>query len=134
MDKVTTKKRSEIMSKVKNKDSKAEIKVRSRLHRLGYRFRLHDSKLMGKPDIVLPKYKTIIFVNGCFWHRHDCKRATIPASNIDYWNSKFERNIERFNQVQKDLTNNKWNVLTIWECQTNSSKEIDNWIKDNLKP
>lgn len=133
MDKVSKEKRSEIMSKVKSVNSKAELTVRSRLHRSGYRFRLHDKNLIGKPDIVLKKYQIALFVHGCFWHRHNCKRATMPTSNVNYWNEKFKRNIERFKEVKKALKKQGWKVLIIWECQAKENI-IDAWIQNNLKP
>jgi len=129
MDTVSKEKRSNIMSKVKSINSKAELRVRSILHKSGYRFRLHDKKLIGKPDIVLPKYHTIIFVHGCFWHRHNCKRATMPTSNVEYWESKFKRNVQRFNEVKKALIKLNWKVIIVWECQSNNDK----FLKD-LKP
>jgi DNA mismatch endonuclease (patch repair protein) len=134
MDKVSKEKRSEIMSRVRSVNSKAEMRVRSRLHANGYRFRLHDKRLVGKPDIVLPKYRTVIFVHGCFWHRHNCKHATIPVSNADYWNAKFERNVSRFKEVKKELAREGWRVLVIWECQTRTDKEIDRRVGRKIKP
>ena len=102
MDIFTKEKRSEIMKKIKSKDTGPEKKVRSLLHSLGYRFRLYRKDLPGKPDIVLPKYKTVIFINGCFWHGHEnCKAAVLPTSNIDYWENKIAANIERDKKVDK---------------------------------
>ena len=99
-DHLTTEKRSWNMSRIRSKHTKPELVVRSLLHRAGYRFRLHSKKFPGKPDIVLPEFKTAIFVHGCFGHRHEqCPRATIPKSNTEYWNNKFERNIQRFELV-----------------------------------
>ena len=134
MDKVSKEKRSEIMSKVKSANSKAEMRVRSRLHLKGYRFKLHDKGLAGKPDIVLPKHETVIFVHGCFWHRHNCKQATTPASNADYWNAKFARNVARFKEVKRELKRAGWRILTIWECQAKTDEQVDKWIARNLKP
>jgi len=111
-------KRSQIMASVKSKDSKAELAVRSALHKMGFRFRLHVKTLPGKPDIVLPKYKTVIFVHGCFWHRHGCKKATMPKSNESYWVDKFKRNINRFESVRSELTYQGWRVHVIWECES----------------
>jgi len=125
MDNVSREKRSNIMSKVKSVNSKAELLVRSILHKSGYRFRLHDKKLIGKPDIVLPKYHTVIFVHGCFWHRHNCKKATMPASNVKYWKQKFERNVQRFKEVKRVLKKLNWKIIVVWECQANS----DNFLK-----
>ncbi len=122
-DHLTKEKRSWNMSRIRSKDTKPELLVRSLLHHLGYRFRLHSKKLPGKPDIVLAKYKTVIFVHGCFWHRHnDCSRATTPKSNQEYWNSKFNRNVQRFSDVSEQIKNLGWNVMVVWECEI---KDID---------
>lgn len=123
MDVVTKEKRSEIMSKIRSKHTAPEMKVRSLLFSLGFRFRLHKKNLPGKPDIVLPKYKTLIFVHGCFWHGHDgCKYHRIPKSNNEYWVNKINNNkikdIEHYNK----LVNLGWKVIVIWECQI---KRID---------
>lgn len=111
-------KRSEIMSKVRSWNTKPEIKVRKWLHKNGYRFRLHRKDLPGHPDIVLPKYKTAIFVHGCFWHRHlDCKRASMPQSNEEMWTKKFGRNVRRDELNQKTLEQTGWKVIVLWECE-----------------
>jgi len=118
MDKVSPEKRSWTMAKVKSRDTRPEKIMRSLLHSMGYRFRLHRMDLPGKPDIVLPKYKAVVFVHGCFWHRHQgCKRATTPASNSDYWNPKFARTITRDAKNQSLLKASGWRVLVIWECE-----------------
>jgi DNA mismatch endonuclease (patch repair protein) len=118
-------KRSEIMSRVRSTNTKPEITVRSFLHRLGYRFRLHRQDLPGKPDIVLPKYRLVIFVNGCFWHQHTgCKKATIPKNNRAFWEAKLWRNIERDKLVHKELKDKGWNVLVIWECEAKKDLEL----------
>lgn len=107
------------MSLIRNKDTRPERIVRSLLHNLGLRFRLHRRDLPGRPDIVLPRYKTAIFVQGCFWHRHEgCKDATIPKTNTTFWLKKFERNVERDKKVHADLAAAGWKVLTAWECET----------------
>ena len=129
MDTVSRKKRSEIMSAVRSVDSKAEMQVRSILRSMGYCYRLHDKKLIGKPDIVLKKMGILIFVHGCFWHRHNCKRATMPASNVNYWEKKFKRNVQRFKEVRKALKKQGWKVIVVWECQAKSNA----WVK-KLKP
>lgn len=134
MDKVSKDKRSEIMSRVRSKNTKPEMKVRSALHKAGYRFRLHRKDLPGKPDIVLPKHGTVIFVHGCFWHRHDCKKATTPKSNEEYWKKKFERNVNSFSKSKSKLIGLGWKVLVVWECQTEKENVLSKWIKDNLKP
>lgn len=111
-------KRSEIMSKVKSKNTKPERVVRSLLHQLGYRFRLHRQDLPGKPDIVLPKYQSVIFVHGCFWHQHpDCRKATIPQKNRDFWEKKLLRNMKRDQEHIQELKNIGWFVLVVWECE-----------------
>lgn len=120
------------MSSVKSKDSKAELIVRSILHRLGYRFRLHKKKLTGNPDIVLSKYKSIIFVHGCFWHRHDCKHTTFPKSNTTYWTNKFMRNVSRFKEVQNILESQGWKVYVIWECETLDKSMLEMQLKNIL--
>ena len=115
-------KRSEIMSKVRDRNSKAELAVRSLLHNLGYRFRLHRKDLPGKPDIVLPKYNSVIFVHGCFWHQHkNCARSRLPKTNKEFWRSKLNRNVERDIENETKLIADGWKVLCIWECETKKS-------------
>ena len=113
------------MSRIKSSNTKPELTVRSILHRMGYRFRLHRKDLPGKPDIVLPKYKTVIFVHGCFWHRHkDCKYAYTPKSRIDFWERKFKANINRDLDVKKRLKELGWKVLVIWECEISDIENV----------
>jgi DNA mismatch endonuclease (patch repair protein) len=114
------KKRSEIMSKVHSSNTTPEIKVRKLLHEMGYRFRLQRRDLPGNPDIVLSKYKTVIFVHGCFWHGcPTCKHAQIrPKTNSGYWNTKLDRTLKRDKEKKSALENMGWRVLTIWECET----------------
>lgn len=110
--------RSYVMSRIKCKDTKPEIIVRSYLFSRGLRFRKNDKRYPGSPDIVLPKYKTIVFVHGCFWHLHEgCKYARIPKSNVDYWEKKLYRNRERDKHNQKELEKMGWNVITVWGCE-----------------
>ncbi len=131
MDTFSKPDRSNIMRLVHSKDTTPEIKVRSLLHRIGYRFRLYRSDFPGKPDIVLPKYKTVIFVHGCFWHRHkDCKRATTPATRQEYWLPKFSRTVIRDKKYRRQLIEMGWKVIVIWECQT---KDIGKLAKDLIK-
>lgn len=116
-DRLTPERRSWNMSRIRSKNTKPEIMVRSILHRMGYRFRIHGSKLPGRPDIVLAKHRAVIFVHGCFWHRHSgCKRATTPSSNSSFWNEKFERNVSRDKEKKAKLEELGWRVLVIWEC------------------
>ena len=120
-------KRSEIMSKVHSNDTTPEIQVRRLLHSMGYRFRLHRQDLPGKPDIVLPKYKTAIFVHGCFWHGcPTCRHAQIrPQTNVEYWNKKLDRTMARDKENQARLEALGWRVLVVWECETRKRREND---------
>lgn len=125
MDKISKEVRSRNMAAIKSKDTKPEMTVRKLLFSMGYRFRLHRKDLPGKPDIVLPKYKTVIFVNGCFWHQHkNCKRSNIPKTNKDYWVPKIQKNVERDNNNKKLLRKLGWKVIVIWECEVNKEKII----------
>ena len=123
-------KRSEIMSKVHSHDTTPEIRVRKLLHCMGYRFRLRRRDLPGNPDIVLPKYKTVIFVHGCFWHGcPTCRRAKIrPAENAEYWNKKLDRTLERDRKNIAALKRAGWRVLVVWECETRK-KQLENLAK-----
>lgn len=106
------------MSRVRSTDTKPEFIVRSLLHRAGFRFSLRRKNLIGKPDIVMPKYRTVIFVHGCYWHRHPgCKRASTPSTNQEKWLTKFSRNIERDRLVKKTLESEGWKVIVVWECE-----------------
>lgn len=109
--------RSINMSHIRSTNSKPEEIVRKYLFAEGFRYRKNVKKLPGCPDIVLPKYKTVIFVNGCFWHKHDCPRFIWPSSNQDYWRPKILRNVERDNQSCKELEALSWKVITVWECE-----------------
>ena len=130
MDKISAEHRSWNMSRIRCKDTKPEKVVRSLLHCLGYRFRLHVSRLPGKPDIVLSKYKTVIFVHGCFWHRHHgCKYAYVPKSNRKFWQTKFSSNISRHDLVKRKLCNDGWKVYVIWECETKHLKKLEKKLR-----
>ena len=122
--------RSKNMSAIKSKNTKPEVEVRKLLHSMGFRFRLHKKDLPGSPDIVLAKYKSVIFVHGCFWHRHQrCKFASNPKTRVDFWNKKFNDNIERDIKVRKELENLEWNYLIIWECQIKNKT----YLKEKLR-
>ena len=109
--------RSRNMSRIRSTDNKPEEIVRKFLFAQGFRYRKNDKKLPGKPDIVLPKYRTVIFVNGCFWHKHDCPRFVWPSSNQDYWWPKILGNVERDKKNADQLRSQGWNVIVVWECE-----------------
>ena len=140
MDIVDKATRSKIMSKIGQKNTGPEIKLRRSLHSFGLRYRLHDRKLPGSPDIVLPRFKTVIFVHGCFWHRHGCKASTTPGTNIEFWQSKFEANVERDRKNTNALLDAGWRVVVVWECALRKkeadlesvSKIIMDWLKHEL--
>jgi DNA mismatch endonuclease, patch repair protein len=118
-------KRSWIMSRIKGRDTKPEILVRSIVHKLGFRFRKHKSELPGKPDIVLTKYRKVIFIHGCFWHGHKkCSRSSRPQSNKSFWAAKLDKNIARDKRNKHDLELQGWKVLIIWECETKNMEKI----------
>lgn len=114
----TKQKRSEIMATVKNKNTKPEIQVRKALFYRGFRYRINDKSLPGSPDLVLTKYKTVVFVHGCYWHGHEnCSKVIKPSTNKDFWNTKIEKNKLRDKNAQKALVTTGWKVIVIWECQ-----------------
>jgi len=126
-------KRSLIMSHIGAKDTKPELRVRKLLHALGYRFRLHRRDLPGTPDIVLPRWKAVIFVHGCFWHVHEgCKRATIPESNRDYWEAKLEGNKLRDAENIKKLLSMGYRCMIVWECETKDAEQLAEKLKTFL--
>lgn len=115
--------RSAVMRAVKSKDTTPELVMRRLVHGMGYRYRLHVKELPGKPDLVFPRRRKVILVNGCFWHGHSCKRgARQPKANAEYWRLKVQRNRDRDRQTEKALREAGWDVLTIWECQTAASQ------------
>jgi len=118
MDTLTREKRSWNMAQIHSKGTKPEEMVRKYLFAHGFRYRKNDKRFPGKPDIVLPKYHTVVFVNGCFWHNHEgCKDGGIPKTNTDFWRNKIEKNVIRDYQHYNDLTNMGWKVIVVWECE-----------------
>lgn len=135
-DKFSKEKRSDIMSKITGKETKPEILVRRFLFAAGFRFRKNVVNLLGKPDIVLSKYNTIIFVHGCFWHGHTCKRGKLPESNHEFWKQKIEKNIERDKQIIAELEKDGWTVIIIWQCEIRNKEKCNmrlNELIDELK-
>lgn len=122
MDVVTKDKRSKIMAAIRSKNTRPEIIVRKYLFSRGFRYRLNHPRLPGHPDIVLRKYRTCIFVNGCFWHGHDCPEFRPPKSRIDYWMNKIKSNQERDKKEQQELAKMGWHCITIWECELKPEK------------
>ena len=116
-------KRSEIMSKISSKETKPEILVRKYLFAQGFRYRKNVKGLPGKPDIVLPKYKTAIFINGCFWHGHSCRKGNLPTTNIEFWTEKITTNIKRDSKNILELESMGWKVLVIWQCEINNNSD-----------
>ncbi|HEQ72433.1 MAG TPA: DNA mismatch endonuclease Vsr [Spirochaetia bacterium] len=111
-------KRSEIMSRVKSKNTKPEMLLRGTLHRIGFRFRLHSAKLPGKPDLSFPKYRAVVFVNGCFWHGHGrCRKSALPTSNSEFWKTKIGKNKMRDQKAYRKLKRLGWRVIVVWECR-----------------
>jgi DNA mismatch endonuclease (patch repair protein) len=118
-------KRSWIMSRVKGRDTKPEILVRSFVHRMGFRFRIHGRDLPGNPDIVLPRLGKVIFVHGCFWHGHRrCLRSKRPTTHKGFWNKKLDQNIERDERFRRMLRRKGWRVLVVWECETRKQEKL----------
>ena len=124
-------KRSHVMSKIRSKNTKPELILRSHLHSIGLRFRLHRKDLPGKPDIVLPKFKTALFVHGCFWHQHNnCREGRIPSSNSEFWQQKLDKNVIKDQRNVADLQRLGWNVIIVWECEI--ERNIENTVQHIL--
>lgn len=135
-DNLTPEKRKYNMRRIRSSNTAPEEKVRKYLYAKGFRYRKNDRRLPGCPDIVLPKYKTVIFVNGCFWHKHDCSRFVWPSSNKDYWVPKIQRNVERDKSNMGLLVADGWKVIVIWECEVKNSvflETMNRVISDIMK-
>jgi DNA mismatch endonuclease, patch repair protein len=133
MDTISKERRSWNMSRIRGRDTAPEILVRSALHHLGYRFRLHRRGLPGCPDIILPHLRTAIFVHGCFWHRHRrCKFAYTPKTRPEFWQMKFAQNIARDQRAKRKLNRLGWHVLVIWECQTGDGWKLPRRLQQKL--
>lgn len=133
MDNLTKEQRRICMSRIRSKNTKPEKIVRKILTQFGLKYRLHNTKLSGKPDIVISKIKTIFFINGCFWHQHrGCKRQAVPKANIEYWGAKLKRNVEKQKEDIKLLRKNGWKVHIIWECETKDENRLVKKLKKIL--
>ncbi|NGX51875.1 MAG: Very short patch repair protein [Candidatus Anoxychlamydiales bacterium] len=139
VDKFDKKTRSRVMAAIKNKNTKPEVNIRKALFAKGLRYRIHNKKLPGCPDIVFPKYKAVIFIHGCFWHNHDCKHGQLPKSNVNFWEEKLQKNVERDKKNIQILKYMGWKVKIIWSCKLKNKKEFQSidyandiveWIKD----
>lgn len=142
VDKFTTETRSKIMSLIKGKNTKPELVIRKSLHALGFRYRLHDKKIPGQPDIVFPKYKAVIMVNGCFWHGHDCHIFKLPKSKTEFWLNKITKNTHRDEKNKILLLKLGWRVAVVWECAIFGKTKLpfdelliclSDWIKNGNK-
>jgi len=135
LDNLTPQQRKLSMSRVASRNTRPEIAVRRVLHRLGYRFRLHQDNLPGSPDIVLPRQRIAVFVHGCFWHGHSgCVRAARPSTNVEFWNRKLDVNIQRDVAVQEKLAAAGWTPIVLWQCTLKSSDSIERAILVGLEP
>ncbi len=133
MDRLSKQRRSEIMSRIYGKDTNPELVVRSMVHKLGYRYRLHSKKLPGKPDLVFSKRKKVMFVHGCFWHGHrGCRKGKLPKSNLDYWVPKIEQNKKRDAKNRRKLKSEGWDVLVVWQCELKNVEALKKRIVDFL--
>jgi DNA mismatch endonuclease, patch repair protein len=133
MDIVTPEARSRAMGRIRGKDTKPELAVRRAATRLGYRYRLHRRDLPGSPDMVFSRLRTVVFVHGCFWHRHaGCKYSYTPKSNVNFWIEKFQGNVARDGRVEAELERLGWHVVVIWECQTREANELTRTLKAHM--
>lgn len=127
--------RSRMMAGIRGRDTKPEIELRRALHALGLRYRLHGKRLPGKPDLVFPRFRAVVFVHGCFWHRHEgCRFTTMPATRPDFWNAKFDENVQRDRRNMEALITSGWRIGIVWECAIKTeggsivAKEVRNWL------
>lgn len=135
MDKITAEKRSKNMSAIRSRDTGPEMQVRRLIHGMGYRYRLHSTKLPGRPDLIFASKKKVIFVNGCFWHQHDdpsCPIARLPKSHKDYWLPKLARNRDRDRDRLDQLKKLGWSILVLWECEIEGKADLKDRIKSFL--
>jgi DNA mismatch endonuclease (patch repair protein) len=133
MDIVSRETRSHMMGRIRGKDTKPELVIRTAAHSLGYRFRLHRKDLPGSPDLVFPSRSTVIFVHGCYWHRHKgCRYCYVPKSNIQFWEQKFRNNVARDERVQAELEQLGWRVVIIWECEAVDDIILRSKLKESL--
>lgn len=133
-DTLSPSERSERMSRVRGKDSAPEMKLRRLVHGMGFRYRLHVRELPGKPDLVFPSKRAVIFMHGCFWHRHEaCKLARLPKSKLDFWRTKLEANKERDLLHKRQLRELGWRVLVVWECEMSNIQQVATRVRDFLR-
>lgn len=134
VDVVDSSTRSRMMAGIRGKDTKPELQVRRYLHSQGFRYRLHDGRLPGRPDIIMPKYKLAILVHGCFWHRHrGCRYATTPEQNREKWAEKFRQNVERDEKQVRQLIDRGWRVLVVWECGLRTPSPDLSWLAKHIR-
>ena len=133
MDTVAPQRRSEMMSRVRGWDTKPELVVRRLAHGMGYRYRLHVGNLPGRPDLVFPSLRKIVFVHGCFWHQHGCKRSARPTSNIAFWEEKLDRNLARDRASSAALKREGWKVLVVWECAIKDKQKLERKLRRFLR-
>ncbi|HDO25193.1 MAG TPA: DNA mismatch endonuclease Vsr [Nitrospirae bacterium] len=137
-DIVDSAKRSQMMAGIKSKNTRHELEIRKRLFALGYRYRLHDSRLPGKPDIILPRFNSVIFIHGCFWHVHDCELFKWPSTRVDFWKKKLSGNKKKDRENNEALERLGWRIATVWECsfrgvRKKREKEMDAIVKKVVK-
>lgn len=138
VDVVSPEVRSRMMSGIRGKDTKPEMIVRRGLHAMGFRYKLHDKRLPGRPDLVLPKHRAVIFVHGCFWHKHDCKYFKWPKTRKEFWRSKIEKNVARDTIAMETLKRSGWRIAVVWECSfrdvsdaTERMRILGDWVNSD---